>query len=43
MDDVVSYYGSLFADFWENIYIDLLERFASKALEIIPSLLFLSL
>lgn len=32
MDDVVSYYGSLFADFWKNIPIDLhipslLERF----------------
>lgn len=43
MDDVVSYYGSLSADFWENIPIDLLERCASKALEIIPSLVFLSL
>lgn len=49
MDDVVSWYGSLFADFWKNIPIDLHTPFTfgdfcvSMGLEIIPLLLFLSL
>lgn len=29
MDDVVSYYSSLFADFWKNVPIDLHTPFTS--------------